>query len=90
VFGRARPATGFSTDLRSLMRLGARQFAAAPGAIAALAEDDPALAEKVRALRAAGERVIQLLPGQSGSFAEMGCDRVLRWNGSEWAVEGIG
>jgi ATP phosphoribosyltransferase regulatory subunit len=90
VFGRARPATGFSTDLRSLMRLGARQFAAAPGAIAALAEDDPALAEKVRALRAAGERVIQLLPGQSGSFSEMGCDRVLRWNGSEWAVEGIG
>ena len=32
VFGRARPATGFSTDLRSLMRLGARRMPAAAGA----------------------------------------------------------
>ena len=38
VFGRARPATGFSTDLRSLMRLGARQLPAATDAIAAPAE----------------------------------------------------
>jgi ATP phosphoribosyltransferase regulatory subunit len=90
VFGRARPATGFSTDLRSLMRLGARGVAAPPGAIAAPAEEDPALAEKVRALRTAGERVIQQLPGQSGSFAEMGCNRMLRWKDSEWVVEAIG
>lgn len=90
VFGRARPATGFSTDLRSLMRLGARQPAGAVAAIAAPAEDDPALAERVRALRAAGERVVQQLPGQAGSFSETGCDRVLRWNGSEWVVEAIG
>jgi ATP phosphoribosyltransferase regulatory subunit len=90
VFGRARPATGFSTDLRSLMRLGARQLPAAADAIAAPAEDDPALEERVRNLRAQGERVIQQLPGQAGSFAEMGCDRVLRWNGSDWVVEAIG
>jgi len=90
VFGRARPATGFSTDLRSLMRLGARQTAAAAGAIAAPAEDEPALADRVRTLRAQGERVVQQLPGQAGSFAEMGCDRLLRWNGSDWVVEAIG
>ena len=89
VFGRARPATGFSTDLRSLMRLGARQSPAAAGAVAAPAEDDAALAEQVRALREQGVRVIQQLPGQAGSFAAMGCDRVLRWNGSEWTVEAI-
>ncbi len=54
------------------------------------AEDDPALDERVRNLRAQGERVIQQLPGQAGSFAEMGCGRILRWNGSDWVVEAIG
>jgi ATP phosphoribosyltransferase regulatory subunit len=90
VFGRARPATGFSTDLRSLMRLGASQLPAAADAIAAPPEDDPGLDERVRSLRAQGERVIQQLPGQAGSFAEMGCSRILRWNGSDWVVEAIG
>jgi ATP phosphoribosyltransferase regulatory subunit len=89
VFGRARPATGFSTDLRSLMQLGSREWPAPPGAILAPAEDDPALADSVRRLRGAGERVIQQLPGQQGSFTEMGCERILRWNGSAWVVEAL-
>ena len=87
VFGRARPATGFSTDLRTLMQLGGRGRSQPPSAILAPAEDDAALSDKVQALRAEGEAVIQLLPGQAGSFAEMDCDRALRWNGSEWVVE---
>jgi len=87
VFGRARPATGFSTDLRTLMQLGHRSWPQTAGAILAPAEDDPALSDKVQALRAEGEAVIQQLPGQAGSTAEMGCDRVLRWNGSAWVVE---
>lgn len=87
VFGRARPATGFSTDLRTLMQLGTRSWPQAPGAILAPAEDDAALADKVRALREQGECVVQQLPGQPGSFAQMGCERALRWNGSEWVVE---
>ncbi len=90
VFGRARAATGFSTDLRSLMRLGARRMPAAAGAIVAPVDDAPALAQRVRTLRAQGERVVQELPGQGGSFAEMDCDRILRWNGSDWVVEAIG
>jgi ATP phosphoribosyltransferase regulatory subunit len=89
VFGRARPATGFSTDLRVLMRLGNRVWPQSVGAIMAPAEEDSALADKVRALRTQGERVVQQLPGQAGNFAEMGCDRVLRWSGSEWMVESI-
>ncbi len=89
VFGRARAATGFSTDLRTLMQLGSGRPQQVPGAIIAPAEDDAALAGKVKALRAQGERVIQQFPGQGGSFAEMGCDRALRWNGSEWVVEAI-
>jgi len=87
VFGRARPATGFSTDLRSLMRLGNRDWPQPAGAILAPAEEDSALADKVRTLRAQGERVVQQLPGQAGSIAETGCDRVLRWSGSEWVIE---
>jgi ATP phosphoribosyltransferase regulatory subunit len=89
VFGRARPATGFSTDLRTLMQLGHRSWPAAVGAILAPAEDDAALSDKVQALRAEGEAVIQQLPGQAVSVAETGCERVLRWNGSEWVVESL-
>jgi len=87
VFGRARPATGFSTDLRILMQLGHRNWPQAASAILAPADNDAALSDKVRALRAEGEAVIQQLPGQAGSVTETGCDRVLRWNGSEWVVE---
>ncbi len=89
VFGRARPATGFSTDLRMLMQLGDRDWPKATGAILAPAEDDPALTEKVRALRAEGQAVIQQLPDQAGSLSDMGCDRVLRWNGSAWVVDAL-
>jgi ATP phosphoribosyltransferase regulatory subunit len=89
VFGRARPATGFSTDLRSLMQMGNREWPVAASAILAPADDDPALTDAVRALRDAGERVIRQLPGQPGALAEMGCDRLLRWNGSAWVVEAM-
>jgi ATP phosphoribosyltransferase regulatory subunit len=87
VFGRARPATGFSTDLRTLMLLGRRVWPARADAILAPLDTDAALAETVRSLRAAGEVVVQQLPGQEGNFAEMGCTRRLRWNGSKWLVE---
>ena len=89
VFGRARPATGFSTDLRTLMKLGKRDWPAMSGAILAPNDDDAALADLVSQLRAAGEIVVQQLPGQEGTFAEMGCDRILRWNGNEWVVEAL-
>ena len=90
VFGVARPATGFSTDLRSLMELGNRTWSKSPGAILAPAEDDVALTEKVAALRVAGEIVVRQLPGQAGNVAETGCDRVLHWDGSQWVVQPLG
>ena len=89
VFGRARPATGFSTDLRTLMQLGTREWPAPAGAILAPAEEDALLMEAVRALRASGEIVVQQLPGQEGTWAEMNCSRLLRWNGSAWVVENL-
>jgi ATP phosphoribosyltransferase regulatory subunit len=90
IFGRARPATGFSTDLRTLMDLSPRDFGAPRGAILAPADDDPALRAAVRELRAAGQRVIMALPGQSGGPGEMGCDRVLAREHDAWRVKSAG
>ncbi len=86
-FGRARPATGFSTDLRRLIALGSEALPAGPGPIAAPAEDDPVLAARIRELRSAGERVIAMLPGQEGGPGELGCDRQLVRREGNWTVE---
>lgn len=87
VFGRARPATGFSTDLKTLVRLSGQPLAAAPRGIFAPADPDPALLDAVAELRGRGERVIQGLMGQGGDAAAMGCDRVLaRDSNNQWTV----
>jgi ATP phosphoribosyltransferase, regulatory subunit len=80
VFGRARPATGFSTDLKALQRLTRPNSSPAMAkAIAAPWQDDAALREQVAALRAAGEIVIWALPEPTHAQATTmaGCDRQL-------------
>jgi ATP phosphoribosyltransferase regulatory subunit len=84
VFGRARPAVGFSTDLKGLLRLGsglASRYAGSP-AIYAPWSPDPALLKEIQRLRQAGERVISALPdGETGmerdlnGLPERGSDR---------------
>jgi ATP phosphoribosyltransferase regulatory subunit len=86
-FGRARPATGFSMDLRVLAQLG--QAPVARGAILAPFVKDAALARKVESLRGAGEVVIADLPGHEGTRDELGCDRRLVRRGDGWEVEVI-
>lgn len=87
-FGHARPATGFSTDLRRLAALGVESDVVDwPGAIAAPPDPDPELAARVAELRAAGERVIALLPGQHGGPEALGCDRRLVQRDGIWLVE---
>ena len=54
VYGRARAATGFATDLKALMDLVPAE-AAAVGAISMPDADDPALEAVVGALRSAGD-----------------------------------
>lgn len=84
-FGRARPATGFSLDLRELVwRLS--ELAPMSGAILAPLDGDAALAEEVTALRARGEIVMSALPGHEGTWDEAGCDRQLVKRGDRWAV----
>jgi ATP phosphoribosyltransferase regulatory subunit len=86
VFGRARPATGFSADLKTLMRLGSRQPSGLSGAVLAPDDDDPALRRRIEDLRAAGTVVIQALPGQPGDPEEMGCAHRLLKQGDQWDV----
>ncbi len=74
-FGRARPATGFSMDLRELARL--LPSAEPMRAIRAPWGMQQALQEKINALRLVGEVVIQSLPGQENEHDEFECDREL-------------
>jgi ATP phosphoribosyltransferase regulatory subunit len=87
VFGKARPATGFSADLRALTVLGVSDEVVRPGGIFAPANDDVAILEKIRELRAAGERVVCELAGQAGGVEEAGCDRTLVFSSGEWIVK---
>ena len=84
-FGRARPAVGFSLDLRELVwRL--PSATAMAGAVLAPLDADAALAEEVAVLRARGEIVVTALPGHHGTWNEAGCDRQLVKRGDRWAV----
>ena len=92
VDGRPRPATGFSADLRTLYQIGGRRPARRAGVLAPWPDEANGIAGAVRELRAAGERVVFRLPGQSGGAREHGCDRELvrargRWVASPVAAE---
>lgn len=85
-FGRARPATGFSMDLRELARLvPPRQT---QGAILAPHADDTRLLAHIAALRAQGEVVVELLPGETACEGPR-CDRKLVHLGEQWIIEAI-
>jgi len=88
-FGRARPATGFSLDIRALVALGQRAYSRA-GSIWAPAEADPALEGVVSGLRMT-ETVIRALPEDAQADpAERGCDRQLVKRDGKWVVEALG
>ena len=88
VFGRARPATGFSADLKTLVSITSSEADAPTGILAPWPAED-ALMVEIRALRAAGERVVYELPGQHGTGADLGCDRVLTKHGDGWEVRPV-
>jgi ATP phosphoribosyltransferase regulatory subunit len=86
-FGRARPATGFSTDLKTLVTLGSMPLGEEPAGIWAPDSHDVYLWQAVRRLRADGERVVQALPGQELSEAvQAHCDRQLVLHEGRWQV----
>jgi ATP phosphoribosyltransferase regulatory subunit len=88
VFGRARPATGFSADLKTLIRIGdpETQPAAKDALIFAAWSDDPSQQASIDRLRAEGRHVVCALPGQQGGAVEMGCGEQLVQSNGEWQL----
>jgi ATP phosphoribosyltransferase regulatory subunit len=84
IFGRARPATGFSMDLRQLHGLLAKQ--ALPRGIHAPYRQDAALDTAIAKLREQGEIVVVDLLGKSEYHPELNCDRELVLRGGKWVV----
>ncbi|MFZ2973677.1 MAG: ATP phosphoribosyltransferase regulatory subunit [Ferribacterium limneticum] len=86
-FGRARPATGFSMDLREVARL-APTGKLSGAILAPHAGHDARLAAHIAALREQGEVVVQLLPGETACEGPV-CDRKLALVGEHWIIEAI-
>lgn len=86
-FGRARPATGFSTDLKTLVSLGSAVLVAPVVGVWAPFGSDQALWQAIRELRKQGERVVQALEGQQRDAAlGVSCDRMLECQNGSWIV----
>lgn len=84
LFGRDRPAIGFSFDLRELARISPVE--ARSTAIFAPWTQDAALSQQIAALRDAGEVVIQALPGHPHDLDEFACDRELVLRDGAWLL----
>ncbi|KDE40574.1 MAG: ATP phosphoribosyltransferase regulatory subunit [Nitrincola lacisaponensis] len=83
-FGRARPATGFSTDLSTLIDLSGLTAQSEPAVLAPAVPEDTSLQQAVRDLRQQGVRVIQMLEGLPVPDS---CDRQLQKQGDEWQIK---
>jgi ATP phosphoribosyltransferase regulatory subunit len=83
-FGRARPATGFSMDLRQLHGLLAKQ--AQPQGIYAPYRQDAALDAAIAKLREQGEIVVVDLLGRAEYHRELNCTRELVLRDGKWLV----
>ena len=87
VFGRNRPAVGFSLDIKALVRaVGPRALHAAIRAPWGEHED---LRRAVAALRASGHTVVCVLPGHESEVDEFQCDRELLQVAGQWVVKAI-
>ena len=85
-FGRSRPATGFSMDLRELSRL-VEQAPYPKGISAPYDKKNKELGSMIAQLRQEGHIVIMELPGQSETT--LSCDRKLVKRNGKWNVERI-
>ncbi len=86
-FGRNRPATGFSADLKTLAGLSmARESSSMRQIVFAPCAEEAELTETIRDLRASGTVVIQQLPGQAGEAEDLGCTAILEKQNQNWVV----
>ncbi len=90
VFGRNRPAVGFSLDVRDLVGvLPERPLRAAIRAPWSGEGDAGGLRSAIAALRAQGETVVCMLPGHESEIDEFHCDRELVEQGGQWHVRAL-
>ena len=85
VFGRNRPAAGFSLDLKELVSVLAPQTTTS--SIRAPWRDDSSLHAAISRLRAQGETVSCVFPGHEGDADVSGCDRELVLAAGQWTVQ---
>ena len=84
-FGRERPATGFSMDLREVTRLSGKN-GLKTGILAPYSGGNSRLIARMAQLRSEGEIVVELLPGESQYEGPL-CDRQLVEKDGEWLVQ---
>lgn len=87
VFGRRRPAVGFSLDLKTLV--GLIPATSLRAAVRAPWGEDPDLRAAVRRLREQGETVVCVLPGHEQENDEFECDRELVQAGGQWVLRSL-
>ncbi|WP_353233463.1 ATP phosphoribosyltransferase regulatory subunit [Diaphorobacter ruginosibacter] len=87
VFGRNRPAAGFSLDIKQLVSVVAPKPLKA--AIRAPWSWDGAGAQAIAGLRRDGETVVCVLPGHESEVDEFHCDRELVQVAGQWVVRAI-
>ncbi len=87
VFGRNRPAVGFSLDIKAIV--GATGPQTLRAAIRAPWNESAELRCAIAALRAKGETVVCMLPGHDNEVDEFACDRQLVLVNGQWIVQGI-
>ena len=85
VFGRKRPAAGFSLDIKALVPVVAPR--ALRAAIRAPWSESPELRAAIAALRQRGETVVCVLPGHESEVDEFHCDRELVLAQGRWVVQ---
>ena len=85
-FGRARPATGFSMDLRELSSL-VKPDLYPRGILAPYVRGEDALRETIEQLRNEGQIVVVELPGHESEQNTFNCDRRLVLQGGVWIIE---
>jgi ATP phosphoribosyltransferase regulatory subunit len=87
VFGRNRPAVGFSLDLKALSDVAGHSKT--PTAIRAPWGEEPDLLAAVRRLREAGEIVLAMLPGHEPETQAFDIDRELVCVGGVWLLRSL-
>jgi ATP phosphoribosyltransferase regulatory subunit len=91
VFGRRRPAVGFSLDLKALVQLSPATplRAAVRAPWCDVERGDAGLRAAIRRLREQGETVVCVLPGHEHEGDEFDCDRELLRIDSQWVLRAL-